>query len=561
MYEGLKIIELVRVSTAGQAKEDRAGIPRQLEDNKRTIERYRLQVAHEPLIINDVSGASVTRCPEIRDILIPLLRSKTIGGIVTSDMDRLIRPDNFDDYALLQRFKENGIIIFTSDNAIDLNTRTGFLVGGMKATIAGDDLSNIKKKMQDGKEQRRLAGKHPNSHIALPKGIGYDREKDCFILTPDIENVRQIYRLYVEDGWTHNALGKKYGLSGRGVAVLMANPIYSGWRVWDEKRGEKYPSVNGRQADRKKVRRRPEDVVFRRVFDQPPVPDPLFARAQTLLNQLRLDHTQRRQVYPDRFYYTGFLRCAHDGEVMYSRSGMTRGKSDYHVCKRNWYKFAGQYERCPSHYSNRVALYHSLDSLVREVLGDPRVLSGLLKQWLDGDLKRSDTAARRGQLEKECRALQEKRTRYLGLYGDNKYTRGELDALIDPLAEQIGTKQAEMARLRAEEAFFEAVSQKSLILRIVEVFRGFRFLTAAQKRKLLMTAGVSFLIDGHDVHGVRFKSQILEPASLRVHQFAIGSNNGVSQLSFPSVFEIRLRPPYSKALPPIPARKKVKLGV
>ena len=53
-----KCIELIRVSTEGQAADDRASIPAQRAINRRTAANYGLDIV-KSIEISDVSGASV----------------------------------------------------------------------------------------------------------------------------------------------------------------------------------------------------------------------------------------------------------------------------------------------------------------------------------------------------------------------------------------------------------------------------------------------------------------------------------------------------------------------
>jgi len=97
-----KVIELIRVSTEGQAADDRASIPAQRTVNRRTCSHFGLEIATS-IEISDVSGASVLLAPEITR-LIQLMQLPEIHGVVTREFSRLMRPENFSDYALLQVF-------------------------------------------------------------------------------------------------------------------------------------------------------------------------------------------------------------------------------------------------------------------------------------------------------------------------------------------------------------------------------------------------------------------------------------------------------------------------
>ena len=93
----MKALEFLRVSTQEQGGDDRAGLPRQREANAQTIRKHDLAILKRITVI-DVSGTSVLHAPEIKE-MINLMRSGQIGGVVVADWDRLIRLDNFNDFA------------------------------------------------------------------------------------------------------------------------------------------------------------------------------------------------------------------------------------------------------------------------------------------------------------------------------------------------------------------------------------------------------------------------------------------------------------------------------
>lgn len=75
-----KVIELIRVSTEGQAAEDRASIPAQRAVNRRTCAQYGLEIGSS-IEISDVSGARVLFAPEMKR-LVEAMQSPEIHGVV-----------------------------------------------------------------------------------------------------------------------------------------------------------------------------------------------------------------------------------------------------------------------------------------------------------------------------------------------------------------------------------------------------------------------------------------------------------------------------------------------
>ena len=109
-----RVIELIRVSTQGQAGSDRAGIPAQREINRRTAKTFDLKIV-ETIEIVDVSGALVLSSPKMHALL-RLIESPDIEGVVTKEFSRLIRPDKFTDLALLETFIETKTVLFLPDS-------------------------------------------------------------------------------------------------------------------------------------------------------------------------------------------------------------------------------------------------------------------------------------------------------------------------------------------------------------------------------------------------------------------------------------------------------------
>ena len=63
-----RVVELVRVSTEGQASEDRAGIPAQRAVNRRTAAQQGLEIV-QTIEITDVSGTAVLRSRGMQELL------------------------------------------------------------------------------------------------------------------------------------------------------------------------------------------------------------------------------------------------------------------------------------------------------------------------------------------------------------------------------------------------------------------------------------------------------------------------------------------------------------
>lgn len=104
-----QVIELIRVSTEGQAGVDRASIPAQRAINKATARAHGLEIVRS-IEITDVSGACVLLAPEMQ-VLTQQMANPEIHGVVIREFSRLMRPENLADYALLQAFVDTNTIL------------------------------------------------------------------------------------------------------------------------------------------------------------------------------------------------------------------------------------------------------------------------------------------------------------------------------------------------------------------------------------------------------------------------------------------------------------------
>ena len=83
----------------------------------------------------DVSGTAVLRAPEMQELL-RLIESPDIHGVVAKEFSRLMRPDNFKDYALLQAFVDSDTVLYLPDGPLDLASAMGGLMGMIRAGMA-----------------------------------------------------------------------------------------------------------------------------------------------------------------------------------------------------------------------------------------------------------------------------------------------------------------------------------------------------------------------------------------------------------------------------------------
>src|SRR5258708_4059149 len=374
-------IELIRVSTEGQASEDRAGIPAQREANRRTALTYGLTIVKSVEIV-DVSGAAVLSSPQMQELL-RMMESPEIHGVVTKEFSRLMRPEKFTDYALLQQFIDTGTVLYLPDGPIDLASKSGRLLGTIRAALAGLERREIIERMNDAKESMRRAGKHPGGESSLPYGVTYS-PKTGWSYTADAEKVRTAFRLFLSGETSYTVLSRKLVIPRTNVRFILENPIYTGWRVYREKRDPSNAAYvggpGGRQGYRRKIERAPDDMNPVQVLDAL-LSEVEFNVIQQIIELKKQKHWRSYAETPNRYTYNGFLTCGDCASLLYTHTA----KDEFYVCKsRNTREARLRAARglvpCSNRYMLRRKLEPKIDFLFGEKLREPGFLSAVVDE-------------------------------------------------------------------------------------------------------------------------------------------------------------------------------------
>jgi DNA invertase Pin-like site-specific DNA recombinase len=487
-----QVIELIRVSTAQQATEDRASIPAQRTVNRRTCQNYGLEIVRS-IEISDVSGASVLLAPEIQE-LIRLMQSPSIHGVVAREFSRLIRPDSFADFALLQAFSDSKTILYLPEGPIDFNNKTGRLMGTIRAAIAGMERTEILERVWAAKEEKRRRGELAQSPIVLPFGVGFEKRRG-FYYKPEAELVRIAFREFLAGNQSYSKLAQMVGVTARGMHVILRNPIWTGWRVINKKRDTsalgKYTSVNGRQADRRKVDREADEVIRVRVLDDPLISETEFQAVQQIMDTKQRRHWRSDSNYTHRFTYNGFLTCAQCGGVIHS----IFARCDYYVCKHRRVDHT-----CPSAYMKRENLETGLDCLFAEHLTQRRFIESCV-ETLQERTHQTDVGAVE-RLTTEIQILRRKRQRVVDTFVEGFIQAEDRDQRLNAIDESLGIAQAAIAQ--------QTVSPSIDLDRLVEAFAPlaeWKHWSREQKRLVL-----SALVPDIRVADLQIESLGLSPA-------------------------------------------------
>jgi len=129
---------MVRVSSPGQAADDRQGLQRQRNDIAAFCSIYRLKVVCEFEIV--MSGADVQRTRAFSEML-AMLRKPKIDGIVVASLDRFFRVTKLSVLAAFKEFEDSGKPLFCDLGEMDLNNPNHQMMISIKAQMAGMERS------------------------------------------------------------------------------------------------------------------------------------------------------------------------------------------------------------------------------------------------------------------------------------------------------------------------------------------------------------------------------------------------------------------------------------
>ncbi len=490
-YGTRRVIELIRVSTEGQAAPDRASIPAQRTENRRTAARHGLTIVRT-IEIADVCGAAVLHAPEMRQLL-ELMKSPDIHGVVAKEFSRLMRPENFDDFSLLQHFADTKTLLYLPDGPIDLGSKMGRVMGGLRALFSGLEREEIRERSWSAKEEKRRRGENPQGAITLPFGVACTRDRG-WSYTAEAELVRAAFRLLLSGEISYSEIAKRTGLDRFNLRIILRNRIYCGWRVIDKRRDTSAAALrvksDGRQADRPKIARAPEDINRLKVIDEPLISEAEFALAQDLMDRKRIRHWRARSGYESPYTYHGHLTCDECSDLVYTYSNSRGG--EYYVCKAKQYpKMAGH--KCDSPYMRRELLEAAIDTTLGARLTDRYFLHRLVEEHERRRQSSVETASF-SRLEQRINDLAGQRERTLSSYIDGVMSKVDRDARLKSIdAEMENTKNLLEGMHAAPPISVETLAD------ICAVFFEWEFLSTGAKRQILATTAPEFRVAGGEL--------------------------------------------------------------
>ncbi len=470
-----RVLELVRVSTIGQASADHASIESQKTLNRRTAAQYGLTIV-KTIELAGVSGTAVLLAPEFQE-MIRLMADPEIHGVVAREFSRLMRPENYADYGLLQVFVDTKTVLYLPAGPIDFASSHGRLLGTVSLAIGGIERSEMLQKAWNAREEKRRKGELAQSRICLPFGV--DNKGTDWWYTPESQKIKEAFRLVLSGETSYFEIGKRVNIEPHSLAYMLKNPIYCGWRIIDKKRdmtaAGKYLTPDGRQGDRRKIQRPEEEIIRVQVIKEPLISQEDFDLVQRILSAKKSFHWRTAPGYVQRFVYNGYLDC-----TCRSRVYTQNWRKDYYLCKA----------RCGNRAMRREKIDPFLDRVFAKHLSSEKFLRSVFRA-------KRKPQSNSENLRRQIETLTGKRERVLDAYYDGVISQSERDQKIVEIERERQVFSDMLSREEPVRVDVETVARQ------FKIFRQFDLLDREQKRRLLNLITPRIVVANYELEGIR----------------------------------------------------------
>ncbi|UCD88248.1 MAG: recombinase zinc beta ribbon domain-containing protein, partial [Desulfobacterales bacterium] len=356
------------------------------------------------------------------------------------------------------------------------------------------------------KEIKRKRGEHPNGPQTLPYGVAYKKDNG-FHYNDHAYKVANLFHSFYNQG-VHNyrELERLTGIHHRTIPNLLKNELYIGYRKYDQKRSpEKRIKPDGRQADKRKVKREPDEIIRIKVIDDPIIDERVFREVQEIMANKRRDFHRKRSAKGERFLYSGFLRCGYCGEKIYSTSGRRNHKKDYYYCRTKNYTFQKKNgpSSCASKYIPKKMIEHTITSFIAKTLTKKDYLRKII-ECACSKSKHKDLKAEARSIGNALKNLKKKKAKILDLYSDDLFTREELGKKVDELNDEVERLKVQQSKVQRSLQSADGDAVEKNIRLIVSTVAEFEHWTPKRKRAFLRSQMPEFSVTNKGITGVTF---------------------------------------------------------
>ncbi len=519
----------MRVSTKGQADDDKDGLPRQLEDieefckpNGLTLEGLNVV---EHFRLTGISGSYVDRSPQFQRML-KRLEEPDIDGIVVAEIDRLFRPAYLSSNKIFEPFEQHEKTIYCRLGALKPWTQEGMATIGLWGMVAGIEKRNIRERMKRGKDKSR---RNPNRvSDPLPFFVEAEPIDDAgnvrFKYNDQADRLALAFKRY-DNGDTLRQIGIDLGFgSVAALRVALKNHWALGFKQAIHHRDygkQRRTNADGELMDATRRVKRAEPILTRtNLADSPLIEKRLFDRVQ-----IKLDSNHRswetKKSRANTFLGSGLLLCS-CGEKMYHKMDNRPNKPNYYRCSTN----SNEKVSCGAPTLNAAVVDHEIMFSVMSYFNDPKVIERNIRQHQSTE-SRSLVESQIAVAEKLVGQLRTKLNRAV----KNSIERGDLYLpYVDQYTKELKQAEQDLALLNDEaEHSLTNAQVKQTAKQLADIFLGFASWPIEKQKATLrehlagifMQDGKAELIVKTGLPYPRFASELARRANVREGVLAV----------------------------------------
>lgn len=429
----LNIVAYCRVSTDKEEQVD------SLEHQKQFFGEYAQKNGHNLRKVYADEGITGTSLRK-RSEFLRLMKDAKLGlfeAVVVKDISRFAR-NTVDFLQSIRELKALGINTMFITANMETFSDSEFVLTIFGA-MAQEESANLSKRVKFGKKINAQKGRVPQ------RIFGYDRIDNFTLVinSQEAQTVREIYRLYLEEGLGCRTISLRLNQSQRktkfkcdwnprAVRRVLTNSIYCGHYI-----NHKYEIVDyltGKQvhipAEEHFHHERPEWAI---------IPPEVFEQAQAQLNQRRAQYDSgepfRGARYSTKHLFSTLIKCEHCGRSFCQKHYTYKNTRIYWKCTTNDQFTA---ERCDNNITlNEAELLTEIQVYFTSLIRDKgNFISGILSD-IEKRLSSGQSSDDRAKIERRQKSLLAKKERYQEMYANEIITMSELKKHTASILEEL----------------------------------------------------------------------------------------------------------------------------
>ena len=483
------------------------------------------------------SGKNAEHRPAFNQMMDDIRSKKdNIRYVLVFKLSRFAR-NTSDTAKYLQELASFGIGLLGVKDGIDTSTATGKMIANIMGAVAEVELENIHEQTLAGRQQKARSGLWNGAQAPF----GYAIENKSLVVCPEeAEIVKEIFRLYTEEGQTIRYITKKLNDEGmkreqrgntrfsvfteRTVRSILKNPIYEGKIAYGRRHTVK---VEGTNNETKVVKQKDESkIILVEGVHEAIISPEMFEKAGAKLSE-NIRHRKTRSDSTTVYPLTGLIKCPDCGKNIFGYTAPPRPRKNG---KEGVYPRYISYRCISGRERNGVSCslankYYSGTKLEKEVR-DVIASMVTIPEFVELVSKKVDCATDLKALKKKRDAVISEQSKYSGNLISTEKRLTELDAsdkhyekrvdslnrILDDLYEKIDEAQSRLDEINKEISMAEKSSMtKQSIFEMLDGFSKYYDIMTSEDKKALLQAMISYIelyrekrADGHFVKSIHF---------------------------------------------------------